>query len=369
MKTLLIVLLPFLVYSQNPYPDTIFLIDGRTYPCLISQVEESKVNFIYANQQTESVILLAVDKINMQDLGEIYSNDGGYKTDLDEIENYISERMDRLEKEKQANDELKRLSMIKDEHPEETADSEDKEIEIEEVIKRKISANENDWSFGVLYVPYYSGKIYGIYIYYNPADDPQTYFSTNSSLNMEAQLSYKIVKNFRITFDLTYLSSYIERREEFHDRQEGYEYNSGDLTKLGLNILDFSLGLKYYIKDFVSNNVSVYVLAGMGKQFAFAENSSEDLFPPDEILPVTENNIEDYLKKLNSPLHFNFGFGAEYYFNESLSLTSNIRFIYSTSSADYDYRSISEFSTTTNTFSYTYSEFVTRVGLGINFYF
>lgn len=369
MKALLLMLLPIFVFAQNPYPDTIFLKDGRAYPCLITEAGESKIDFIYANEQTESIILLAIDKISLQDLGEIYSKDGGYKIESSRIEDYIVERMDRLEKEKQANEELKRLSLLKEEDIEESMDQKDQEIEIEKVYKNKIISEENTWSFGVLYVPYYSGKIYGVYLYYDPSDNPSTYFYTNSSLNLEAQLSYKIIKNLRVTLDATYLSSYGEIKDEYHNRSEGYEFDSGNLSKIGIKVLDFSLGFKYYLKDFVSNNVSVYVLAGVGKQFAFSENTSEDLFPPDEILPVIENNIEDYLKNLNSPFHVNFGFGAEYFFNESLSLTSNIRFIYSKTSADYDYRSVSEVYTITKTFSYTYSEFVTRVGLGLNFYF
>lgn len=365
----MLVLLPFFAYAQNTYPDTIFLIDGRSYPCLITKVDESKMDFIYANQQSESVIMLAVDKISMQDLGDIYSKDGGYKIDLDKIEDYILERMDKLEKEKQANDELKRLSLQKEKVREESPDQQNKEIETVTVYKKEINLEEKDWSFGVLYVPYYSGKIYGVYSYYEPNYDPSPHSFTNSSLNMEAQFSYKIFRNLRAAFDITYLSSYGEQRYEYHERQQDYNYDTGDLTIVGLKILDFSLGLKYYLKDFVSNNVSVYLLAGAGKQFAFAENNTENLFPPDETLPVIENNIEDYLKKLNSPFHFNFGFGAEYYFNEYLSLTSNIRFFYSRFSADYQYRSISDYSTITKTQSYTYSEFVTRVGLGLNFYF
>ena len=365
MKTLLLVLLPIFVFAQNPYPDTIFLIDGRTYPCLITKANESKVEFIYMNEQTESVILLAIDKISMQDLGDIYSKDGGYKNDMNEIENYISKRMDRLDKEKQASDELKRLSMIK----EKNTDQKDRVIEIEEVFDKKISPIENDWSFGVLYVPYYSGNYYTVIRKSYPEDDLDTYINSRNETNMEAQLTYLLIKNLRVTLDVSYSSSFAESRYETHNSYSDTTYSYGNISTMGLKLFDFSIGLKYYFKDIIKGKVSAFVLAGAGKQFAIVEDKIENFFPPEDPGYTSEDNIEEYLKGLNSPWHFNFGFGAEYFFNESLSLTSNIRFIYSSLDSNYDYRYVSEYQTITDVTDISMSEFATRVGLGLNFYF
>ncbi|MBK6913735.1 MAG: hypothetical protein IPH11_08700 [Ignavibacteriales bacterium] len=365
MKTLLLVLLPFFVYAQNPYPDTIFLMDGRSYPCLITKANESKVEFIYMNEQTESVILLAIDKISLQNMGDIYSKDGGYKNDMNEIENYISERMDRLDNERQASDELKRLSMIK----EKNTDQKDRVIEIEEVFDKKISPIENDWSFGVLYVPYYSGNYYTVIRKVQPDDYLYTYINSRNETNMEAQLTYLLIKNLRVTLDVSYSSSFAESRYETHNGYSDTTYSYGNISTMGLKLFDFSIGLKYYFKDIIKGKVSAFVLAGAGKQFSIVEDKIENFFPPVDPGYTSEDNIEEYLKGLNSPWHFNFGFGAEYFFNESLSLTSNIRFIYSSLSSNYDYRYVSEYQTITDVTDISMSEFATRVGLGLNFYF
>ncbi len=367
MKTLLLVLLPIFVFAQNPYPDTIFLIDGRTYPCLITKANESKIEFIYMNEQTESVILLAIDKISLQDMDDIYSKDGGYKSNLDEIENYISKRMDRLDKEKKASDELKRLSLIKEGHRKKIIDQND--VKILEVSDKKISPIENDWSFGVLYVPYYSGNYYTVIRKSYPEDDLDTYINSRNETNMEAQLTYLLIKNLRVTLDVSYSSSFAESRYESHNGYSDTTYSYGNISTMGLKLFDFSIGLKYYFKDIIKGKVSAFVLAGAGKQFAIVEDKIENFFQPVDPGYTTEDNIEEYLKGLNSPWHFNFGFGAEYFFNESLSLTSNIRFIYSSLDSNYDYRYVSEYQTITDVTDISMSEFATRVGLGLNFYF
>jgi len=367
MKILLLVLLPFFVFAQNPYPDTISLIDGRTYPCLITKAEESKVEFIYMDEQTEFIILLAIDKISLQDMGDIYSKDGGYKSNLEEIENYISKRMDKLDKEKQTSDELKRLSMIKEELREEKADRIDKEIE--EVFDKKLSPIENDWSFGVLYVPYYSGNYYTVIRKTYPQDDLYTFSNSRNETNMEAQLTYLLTKNLRVTLDVSYSSSFAESRYETHIIYSDTAFANGNISTMGLKLFDFNIGLKYYFKDIIKGKVSAFILAGAGKQFAIVEDKDENLFPPVDPLYTSEDNIKEYIKGLNSPWHFNFGFGAEYFFNESLSLTSSIRFIYSSLDSNYDYRYISEYWTTSDVTDISMSEFATRVGLGLNFYF
>jgi hypothetical protein len=134
-------------------------------------------------------------------------------------------------------------------------------------------------------------------------------------------------------------------------------------------LFDFNLGIKYYLKNILSGKVTIYALAAVGKQFAFAEEKYEILFqnPPAGVIRV--DNQDEFTEDINSPLHFNFGFGAEYFFNESLSLTSNIRFIYSKVEGNYHSRTISEYETETKSLDIKRSDFMTRVGVGFNFYF
>jgi hypothetical protein len=188
---------------------------------------------------------------------------------------------------------------------------------------------------------------------------------------MEVQVSFAAIDGLRLTFDASYTSTYYERRDESHTRSSvsTYTYDYGTLTKQGLSLFDFNLGIKYYFKNIITERVSIYVLAGIGKQVAFAEEENKTLFQNTQDIILSENNEKEFIEDSNSPFHLNVGFGAEYFFNESLSLTSNIRFIYSQIEAKYDSRRITTSETNTSTIDYKKSDFKTRVGLGLNFYF
>ena len=131
----------------------------------------------------------------------------------------------------------------------------------------------------------------------------------------------------------------------------------------------FNIGIKYYFAEFVKNKVSAFVQAGIGKQFAFVDNSYKDL-PHNQYDPtVLEDNENEFLKDLNSPFLINLGFGAEYFFNESLSLFASIRFYYSKISGTHTYKESVYDRIETRKQNYENSEIVTRIGIGLNFYF
>jgi hypothetical protein len=358
MKAIICFLLPVLLFAQNPFPDTLLLTDGRTYPCLITGISDSKIEMIYANNKSESVILKAVDQITIEGHGAVYKAGRGYTTDLHQIEDFIEDRNREREEELIVKEELARLSV--------SGNNDQTETTTNSLIVKKALENRN-WSFGVLYVPYYSGIKYGIDYNYDPYSRPATYSFTDFETNLEGQLSYGNVSDLRVTLDAAYSSSFAERRYERHVTGN-YVYDYGTLKTLGLKLIDFTIGVKYYFKDVITEMVSIYALAGFGKQFAFAKSNYEELFLPEPGYTVQDNAAE-YLEDLNSPWHFNLGFGAEYFFNESLSLTSNIRILYSAVSGKYDYKLISEFETQTRSEEYSSSDIITRFGLGLNFYF
>jgi hypothetical protein len=241
--------------------------------------------------------------------------------------------------------------------------------------KGKIDSTNNRWSFGVLYVPYYSGKIYSIEQSSYSSSGYSVYTTSDNETNMEAQLSFAANEKIHVTFDVGYTSTYYENRSETHTRSDNYRSDSGTLDKNDLTLLNFNLGIKYYFKGLAAKKVSIYAIAGIGKQFAFAEQKNENLYQEQQPGSISENNQDEFTKDSNSPFHLNFGFGAEYFFNESLSLNSNIRFIYSRVEAKYDSRVITSQGGTTSTTStsstinYNKSDFITRIGLGVNFYF
>jgi hypothetical protein len=225
------------------------------------------------------------------------------------------------------------------------------------------------WSFGILLIPYYSGTIYTV-IPPSERYPPEviTIGNSDNELNMQGQLSFRIVSKIMGTLDLAYTSTYNELRWELHNTG-GYEYTGGTLMTNELNLFDFTLGLKYYTFEYFPNTVNFYLLAAFGHQFATAEVNDKDLFPGPGPNPIIDDNMAEYLEGLNSPWHLDFGFGVEYLFNESLSLNSNIRIIYSSISSEYNYVYSSEYGSENHSVEYSNSEFKTRIGFGLNFYF
>lgn len=363
MKSLILLLLPIVLFAQIPHPDTLTLSNGKKYSCLITGIGDSKVEMIYLNSKKESVIYNAIDQISIDKLGVIFIAGRGFTQEKEDVKEFIDKRNKEMEDEKIVQKELERLALVSS-----GVQNENRNDYV--IIHTDNQKSLKQWSFGVLLIPYYSGTRYRV-IHYIGQYPPQvtTLSYADNEINMESQLSFGVTSNVRLTFDAAYSSTFSELRSEFHSRSEYNNYDSGYLTTSGLDIVDFSLGVKYYFISFVPNNVSIYALASIGKQFAFAEEDYENLFPGPGPTPIIEDNFEEYIEGLNSPWHFNFGFGAEYLFNESLSLNSNIRFIYASISSEYDYRYISEFETVTQSIDYSNSEFITRIGLGLNFYF
>ena len=236
------------------------------------------------------------------------------------------------------------------------------------------SSNQKEprWSFGVLYIPYYSGKI--IKYMRDPYSTNGIFFYTyyeNITL-MEGQFTFLLHSRLRLTFDVGYTTDYSRDKREEHIRYDDPNYNaydSGTIETSDYKIFNFSIGLKYFLTKLSSQKVTPYVSAGVGRQLAFVTEDHEILFLQDPPTVTHEDNKKKFLEDLNSPFQANLGFGAEYSFNKSFSIFSNIRFYYSKSNAFYDYREISEFQTTTGSREYKISETVTRIGLGVNFYF
>ena len=359
MKSLIFLLFPILLLAQIPYPDTLTLTNGKKYSCLITGISTSKVEMTYANNKNETVILKAVDQITIEGQGTVYKSGNGYTTDLQQIEVVIEERNKEREEELIIEEELARLTT--------SGNNDQTETTTNSLIVKKTLENKN-WSFGILYVPYYSGMKYGItYNNYYPPSTPETYSYADFETNLEGQFSYGTVSNLRVTLDAAYSSTFAETRYETHVSGNFID-DYGTLRTLDLKIIDFTMGVKYYFNDVITNMVSIYALAGFGKQFAFAKSNYEELFIPEPGYTI-QDNAGEYLEDLNSPWHFNLGFGAEYFFNESLSLTSNIRILYSAVSGEYDYKLISDFETLTRYEEYSSSDVITRFGLGLNFYF
>lgn len=343
MKSLLILFFPVLIIAQTTdYPDSIKIKPGKVIQCLITDINERDISFLHQGQPF-TYLYQSVENIYLEDNGIIYSAEMGFLMDEDKLNEFVHSRK-------------KPFEPITKTH-------------YEDVIKgvEKDSGEQwSRWSFGVTYIPYYSGKIYHYSQDYNGL---RIYALADNQITFEGQFSYAPLPHIRLTFDLSYHSAY-ERNEYGQHVRSDYNppYDGGSESSTDLDIFDFTLGFKYYFTKFLEHKVSAFILAGAGKQIASYNEDYRSLSStpqPDQ----SSDNIDEFTKQLNSPWHFNAGFGAEYSFNESLTLFSNIRFIYSAISGDYHSRTIQPGQSRTEERVYEKSDISTRIGLGLNFYF
>jgi hypothetical protein len=353
MKTLFLVLLPIIILAQNNLPDTVVIHDGRSFPCLITGVGEQEVRLSLPGRNNEPVIINALKKLTVDSFGIVLSSGKWTDVDKDKLKEFVDTRFIKFTEQNKLDEELTRQSMQVFEEP-------------LNVLKTG-SKDFSRWSFGVLYVPYFSGTVYNIIK--NTYNEPIFSSYSESRTDLEAQLAYAVTPGFKIIFNAGYSSAYSETRSEHHYRTANTETDYGSTEIKGLKLLDFSLGIKYYFKDIVPGKVSFYASAGAGKQLAFARDEYEQLFIDPVPGNINTDNAEEFAEEINSPWHMNLGFGAEYFFNESLSLTSDIRLLYTTVSGEYQSRSINEFQTSSRILETTRRDFITKIGIGFNFYF
>jgi len=366
MKTILLVLLPLLVFAQNQLPDTLYLLDGRTAPCLITKIDGDRIHFIYNNNQKESLIIPAIKQLSVESFGTVFIDGTWQNTDPDKVNTFAEDRLNKINNQLKVDQELQRVKL----RLKHTDKSTGQTYEFPEAIISAVEKNQNNkWSFGVLYVPYFSGNVYTVYRNGNNPPEPTIYAFVENQISLEAQLAYGITPELRATFDAGYSSTFSESRNELHQSNSGNSYDQGTISTVGLKLFDFNLGLKYYIKNIIIEKVSIYAAFSFGKQIAFAQNEYQILFSDPVPGLISDDNIEEFTEDLNSPWHFNFGFGAEYFFNESLSLNSNIRVLYSASSGEYNSRYVFNTESRSQIEERSFKDFSTKIGLGLNFYF
>lgn len=354
MKSLLILIAPFFLFAQSSHPDKVYLFNNREFPCTVINIDEDneRIDFIYGENMKESLVLKAIEKLEIENLGVIYQRSTGFSNDFKELQNFINNRnQQRLKIEAVGGKELSNeLSKI-----------------FSDPMQSDFLKNKK-WSVGLIFIPYYSGENYSISVSSYPESYLYVLTNTFNEINLEWYLNYTISRKFDLTFDLSYSSDYSEQRTVNSDTNIYGSSNNGFFKKSGMDKINIHLGLKYYLFEKERENVNVYFLAGFGRQFAFAKESLENLFPNPNT-PVIEDNMGDFLEDINSPWHLNAGFGTEYFLNNSVSLTSVIRFLYASASGTFKKREISQYYTKTSEFESTFSKVITRIGLGLNFYF
>ncbi len=376
MRCFIFLFFPVLLFSQVIAPkDTLYLKNGQVFPCSITSIEKNLVKVLSDEEGIESAASVTrINKIFLEDNGIIYTSENGYSNTMDYFETYTNKRIDRWEKELERSEEekerQKELEEQKRQRLQQIAERNIYTPEPDDEVRDFSGTVENKWSFGVYYVPEFSGELSYYRVY--SLDDDNYYITSNSASSLfESHLTYSVLKNLRLFIDVGFISVSDESRSETHTRlndgnsesEYGYD-NEADYKFLNINF-----GCKYYLIGLKENNVRAFVSAGFGKQLAFIEQKAEDLFTDDEPDYQLDNNMKEFLEEMNSPWNFNIGFGAEYYFNKSLSLYSAIKIYYLRRTAEYNERYLNDTYTRSSQREIKNSGFNTRIGLGLNFYF
>jgi hypothetical protein len=358
MKTNSILIL-LIIFTSSIFAqiDTIYTKKGHIYPCTIIELDDEKINTIDNSGSELKVYLFLIDKVYFDSYDEIYTAEKGYTADVDELEPALEWRLEQLEKQ---ND------------PEEESD----EDEIAGIKSNSTNAPKDfikrhegspKFSFGILYVP---TAIDQRIVYYDSYSSSYSIIYDYSTL-IESQLSYNLHKGLFVTLNLAYTSASVKIKyvRQQVNTDPVNTYDEGTEMENALKQFTFEFGIKYYFKEFFSNKVSAFVLAGIGKTTAYAKEEYKILFQDEDPDYSISDNSEEYLEDLSSPFLFQIGFGTEYFFNEYLSLHSSIRLYYSTVSGEYKETYTSPSYQRTTIREKEESDVSTKVGLGINFYF
>ena len=358
MYFLFMLLLPILLIAQNvSYRDTVIAYNGRAAACRVTALNDSHVEFVYSKNVSEKIVIEGVRRLVIDSLGTVYASDKGFVVEPDEV-NLLLARREKIfkinsEREKKRHAAIEKLNRLGD-TGEETAD------------EKEPAQLEPDWSFGFEYIPYFLGNVFRRIpnAYYNVEIDLPSY----SKVMMESSFSYGINEKFRILFNLGYSEFNFKYRR---NRTAGYDGNidkSGFERVANLRILFAGVGVKYRLKNFSVNSVSPYLTANVGKRFASGDKFQKELYPKSGG-SVFENNEDQFLEEINSPYFLSAGFGAEYFFNNSLALFSELSFNYSYAKSTFKNREVGESYEDASSDEYIFSAWETRIGVGLNFYF
>jgi hypothetical protein len=366
MKIIMFLLFPLLSIAQTYMPDKLILYTGDSIDCLITNFNDSKIFFDYSTGYSDLVAKQAVEEIYLENFGTVYQMSSGFLADEDDLLDFIKERHNNIKLHDKIKEQIRRIKLIQ------TAETDSSLVNNPIDLLSAYSEDYKEmkkWSFGMQILPYDSRNI----IYVDGINDYSIGIRTvkynADKINFTANLSYLITHNISLLFETNYYSTHSEDSYEMHQRNYNYENDYGTTYKYGLKIFDLSLGVKYYFTDLNDDNVNLYTVFSVGKQFAFVQNVRKDLLYEPAPSQQIDNNIEDFTEQLNSPFHFKLGFGVDYFINNYLSIGSSIKLNYSQFDGTYKARNITDDFNNSSMRKYSFEEFSTIIGLGVSFYF
>ncbi len=236
------------------------------------------------------------------------------------------------------------------------------------------------FSFGIAYVPYYSGTDY--LVQYNPLQNSKKVLEWEavSRSFTELQGTFRVHVTRRVTFALNVSYNGYSEDQSVKYSVVDVEIDTSVINtatsftqKYDFRQLKVRFGALWYLKRPESKRTAPFVTFGMDKIFAWTKSRLPDsrnpIFPNMEI--KSDDNASEFVRDLNSPWGFDLGFGAEYFFNNSLSLNAFVSWYVFFRQATLKIVQDDEWSSTRTSYSNQVkrTDHETHIGLGLNFYF
>ncbi len=251
------------------------------------------------------------------------------------------------------------------------------------------SVSENfKWSLGISYQPNETYQYPNLYYEIGYFDDggfvePSTssfvYYPYYYSKSKTAiHFTRSIVKNIWAYFSFNYSSYDIYYRYESrrnYDDEYYIDYEYGSETTTTMNSISLFIGGKIFFKTPKPKRASPYIVLGIGKQLTDYTQERIELFEEDDDGNEYEDNFDEYYEDMNSPFYLFGKVGAEYFFNNSISISAELEMLYEKIKGNYNYsyKYIDQY----NNYNYSHSSnrdkkesTITQSALfGLNFYF
>lgn len=357
MKIIIFILLVGVLYAKNiQKPDSLVSTNNKGVNANIISIDDNIVK-IETNKKQSDYLLESIDKIFVDTLGEVYNKKNGFIIKLTQLQNFLNSRYKNVIKEKERLRESINKQNIK---------SNQNNVRVNNLLQIKNSGNKK-WSFSIIYS--LGHKQIENYNFILSSIKPTPFVSLiyqTSTGEFESELTYKVFNSLQVAAFLGYSSASFNRRIT----TESDAYKNGIEEQNTLNRFLFEIGLKYYLGKLLLNNVTAFIVGTIGKQYAFSNTYSNTLFINPSYVYIIEDNSDSFIEDLNSPLLLTLGFGAEYFFNKSLSISGLLRYSYSDVSSEYHSKATSPSgSIVINKRTVRNAKLVYRTGLGINFYF
>ncbi len=236
------------------------------------------------------------------------------------------------------------------------------------------------FSFGIAYVPYYSGTDY--FVQYNPLQNSEKVLEweavSRSFTELKGTFRVHVTRRVALALSVSYNGFSEDQSVKYSivDVEIDTSIVNKDVSFVQKNAsrrLKVRFGTLWYLKLPKAGRTAPFVTLGVDKVFAWSKlrlpDSSNPVFPDIEI--KSEDNASEFARNLNSPWGFDVGFGAEYFFNTSLSLTAFLRWYVLFREATLKIVQDNEWSSIRTSYSNRVkrTDHETHIGLGLNFYF